>query len=395
MNDFAAKPGFFESMDWPLLFAVVLLLAAGIVMVASASFMVAERQMNNPWFFIERHSVYVLLGLLIAAMTSRVPVVVIERSGPVLMLVGFVLLILVLIPGVGRTVNGATRWIGIGGFTLQISEFVKLFVVIYLSGYLVRRGDEVRSRMSGFLKPMGMMLIISALLLAEPDFGAAAVMLTTVMVMMFLGGVRLLQFLPLLGLAFAAVALVAIAEPYRIQRLTTFLDPWADPFNSGFQLTQALIAIGRGEWFGVGLGESVQKLFYLPEAHTDFLFAILVEEFGVFGGVVVIAGFVTVVWRMMKIGIEASHRGEAFSAYCAQGIGVWLGMQAFVNLGVNTGLLPTKGLTLPLMSYGGTSLLVSLTAVGVVMAIHRSNVIAANAPWRRNIESDSREVSLA
>jgi cell division protein FtsW len=270
---------------------------------------------------------------------------------------------------VGREVNGSTRWLHLGLFNLQASELVKLFVIVYLAGYLVRRGEEVRTTLKGFLKPLVILAALSVLLLLEPDFGTTAVMFATALGMMFLGGVRLWQFSALLALVVAVMAGVALSSPYRLERLTTFLDPWADPFNSGFQLTQALIAIGRGEWLGVGLGGSIQKLFYLPEAHTDFLFAVLAEELGLLGVMTVIVLFTLVVWRAFVIAYRAELSGNRFAGYLAYGIGMWIGLQAFINMGVNMGALPTKGLTLPLMSYGGSSIVVMCMAVALLMRV--------------------------
>jgi cell division protein FtsW len=278
-------------------------------------------------------------------------------------------LVAVLIPGVGRQVNGSIRWLHLGFFNLQASELVKLFVIVYLAGYLVRRGEEVRTTLKGFLKPLAILTLFAVLLLLEPDFGTTAVMFATALGLMFLGGVRLWQFSALLAAVVAVLGGVALSSPYRLERLTTFLDPWADPFNSGFQLTQALIAIGRGEWLGVGLGGSIQKLFYLPEAHTDFLFAVLAEELGLLGVTVVIALFTLVVWRAFVIAYRAEQSGNRFAAYLAYGIGMWIGLQAFINMGVNMGALPTKGLTLPLMSYGGSSIVVMCMAVALLMRV--------------------------
>jgi cell division protein FtsW len=273
----------------------------------------------------------------------------------------------------------------------QPSELVKLFVVVYLAGYLVRRGDEVRESVKGFLKPMALVGLIGVLLLLEPDFGAAAVITATVLGMMFLGGVRLWQFGVLFLVMSAGMAALAISSPYRMARLTSFVNPWADPFNSGFQLTQALIAFGRGEWLGVGLGGSIQKLFYLPEAHTDFLFAVLAEELGLLGVVAVIALFAILVWRAFVIGQSAASAGNRFGAYTAYGIGMWLGLQAFINLGVNMGVLPTKGLTLPLMSYGGSSIVMSCVAVALLLRVSHEHPVEKLPAARRTTSSASRE----
>jgi cell division protein FtsW len=284
-------------------------------------------------------------------------------------LLSIVLLLALFVPGLGRTVNGSTRWLMLGPFNLQVSELAKLSMIIYIGGYLVRRGDEVRKSVSGFIKPMALVLVLGLLLLGEPDFGAAVVLGATVLGMMFLGGVQLWLFGLLVTSAVGSLAMLAITSPYRMERLTAFLNPWADPFNSGFQLTQALIAIGRGEWFGVGLGASVQKLFYLPEAHTDFVYAVLVEELGMVGGGAVVLLFVILVNRIFRIGKHAAEAGMQFASYLCYGIGIWFALQAFINMGVNMGLLPTKGLTLPLMSYGGSSMMVMCVALALVQRV--------------------------
>jgi len=349
--------------------AVLVLLILGLVMVASASVSLADRQFGQPFYYFLRQLAYVGVGVLASAAIMRTRLVYWEKGGMVLLIVGAALLVTVLIPGVGRQVNGSIRWLHLGFFNLQASELVKLFVIIYLAGYLVRRGEEVRTTLKGFLKPLAILTALSVLLLLEPDFGSTAVMFATALGLMFLGGVRLWQFSALLAAVLAVLAGIALTSPYRLVRLTTFLDPWADPFNSGFQLTQALIAIGRGEWLGVGLGGSIQKLFYLPEAHTDFLFAVLAEELGMLGVITVIALFTMVVWRAFVIAYSAERSGNRFAAYLAYGIGMWIGLQAFINMGVNMGALPTKGLTLPLMSYGGSSIVVMCMAVAMLMRV--------------------------
>ncbi len=370
-------------LDASLLAAAIMLLAVGLVMVASASVSIAERQMDDPLFYLWRQSAFVLLGLLVGFAVLNVRLVYWERLGPWFLLLGMSLLVAVLL--LGREINGSVRWLSLGPVNFQPSEMMKLFIVIYLAGYLVRRGDEVRESVKGFLKPMLLVGLIGVLLLLEPDFGAAAVITATVLGMMFLGGVRLWQFAVLfLGMS-AVVAAVAVSSPYRVERLTSFVNPWADPFDSGFQLTQALIAFGRGEWMGVGLGSSVQKLFYLPEAHTDFLFAVLAEELGLIGVVLVIGLFVLIVWRAFVVGQSAAQGGDRFGAYTAYGIGIWLGLQAFINLGVNMGMLPTKGLTLPLMSYGGSSIVMSCVAVALLLRISHEYPVDKQPAARRAV----------
>ncbi len=357
------------SLDPWLLLPALTLLMLGLVMVGSASISIAEQKTGQPFYYLIRQSAYVGLGLALAWPVWRLPMRLWQPAGPYLIMGSVLLLLLLFVPGLGREVNGSLRWLALGPVNLQVSELVKLFVVIYLAGYLVRHNDAVRSQASGFLRPLALMVLLSMLLLLEPDFGAVAVMMATAMGMMWLGGARLLQFL-LLGLGMLGMlALLAVAAPYRMARLTTFLNPWADPFDSGFQLTQALIAFGRGEWLGVGLGSSVQKLFYLPEAHTDFLFAVMAEELGLLVVVLVIVLFLIIVLRALLIGQRAEKQGRLFMAYVAYGLGIWIGLQAFINIGVNMGVLPTKGLTLPLMSYGGSSMMVMCIAMALLLRI--------------------------
>jgi cell division protein FtsW len=358
-----------QSWDRPLLVAAICLLGLGLVMIASASVGIADRQVGDPTYYLVRQSLYVFLGLTAAFVAWQVPLAVWERSGPIWIMLALLLLVVLFVPGLGRTVNGSTRWLLLGPFNLQVSELAKLSMIIYLAGYLVRRGEEVRNTIGGFLKPMLLVGLFAVLLLAEPDFGATVVLVATALGMMFLGGVRWWLFGVLLAGAISSLALLAISSPYRLERLTTFLNPWADPFNSGFQLTQALIAFGRGEWFGVGLGSSVQKLFYLPEAHTDFVYAVLVEEMGMVGGSLVVLLFVLLVARILRIGRNAAESGMAFASHLCYGIGIWFALQAFINMGVNMGLLPTKGLTLPLMSYGGSSMIAMCVALAIVQRV--------------------------
>ncbi|MCK5479527.1 MAG: putative lipid II flippase FtsW, partial [Gammaproteobacteria bacterium] len=297
------------------------------------------------------------------------PLAMLARMAPALLLLSFALLLLVLVPGVGVEVNGAVRWLNVGLFRLQVSEPAKLLFIIYLAGYLARHGEEVRTHFSGFLKPLGLLAIAAVLLLIEPDFGATVVLAATVMGMIFMAGVRLPQFAGMLGAGGLLLGGLAVSSPYRLERLTTFMNPWADPFDSGFQLTQSLMAIGSGEWLGVGLGSSVQKLFYLPEAHTDFVFAVLAEELGLLGVCIVIALYVLLVWRAFIVATQAAKADNLFASYLSYGIGIWFGLQSFVNIGVNMGLLPTKGLTLPLMSYGGSSMIVMSVAVALLLRV--------------------------
>lgn len=374
-------------LDVSLLSSALLLLAIGLVMVASASVSIADRQMGDPFYYLWRQSAFVAVGLLVGFAVLNVRLVYWERLGPLMLLFGVSLLVVVLF--LGREINGSVRWLSLGAVNFQPSELVKLLVVIYIAGYLVRRGDEVRELWRGLFKPMMLVMLIGILLLAEPDFGAVVVVTITAVGMIFLGGVRLWKFGSLLLGLLVLLTAAAMSMPYRMARLTSFVDPWADPFNSGFQLTQALIAFGRGEWLGVGLGGSVQKLFYLPEAHTDFLFAVLGEELGLIGVVVVISLFALIVWRAFVVGQSAAQAGDRFGAYAAYGIGMWLGLQAFINLGVNMGVLPTKGLTLPLMSYGGSSIVMSCVAVALLLRISHEHPVSKQPAARRATASRS------
>ena len=359
-----------ERIDQVLLVACFALLAIGLVMVTSASISVAERNLSTPFYYMQRQAVFIVIGLAAAWFVYQIRLAHWEKSGMALLGLSLFLLTLVLLPGVGKEVNGSTRWISLGAFNFQVSEAVKLFLIIYVAGYLVRHGEAVRTSLWGFIKPMLMIGVAALLLLLEPDFGATVVIIGTVLGMMYLGGVRFLQFVAFLTLFGAAAVSLVVSSPYRMERLTSFMNPWADPFDSGFQLTQSLIAIGTGGWFGTGLGGSVQKLFYLPESHTDFLFAVLSEELGFLGVCTVIALYSVVFYRATRIALQAEKCGNRFAAYVAYGIGIWLAMQAVINMGVNMGMLPTKGLTLPLMSYGGSSLIISCVAVGLLLRIH-------------------------
>jgi len=357
------------SMDYWLVGSTLALMFLGLIMVGSASVSVADRELGAPFYYLWRQLLFTGMGMLAAIITVRIPMRVWQEVGPALMVLNLLLLVLVFIPGLGHSANGSTRWISIGSFHLQASEIVKLFSLIYLAGYLVRHNESVRTTFAGFLRPLGLLVIIAVLLLLEPDFGAAAVLIATAVVMMWLAGVRVSQFMLLIIAVAVALALLVYTSEYRMHRLTAFLNPWADPYNSGFQLTQALIAFGRGEWLGVGLGSSVQKLFYLPEAHTDFLFAVLAEELGLVGVVVVISLFSVLIVRALRIGRAAENRERPFAGYVAYGIGIWIGLQAFINMGVNMGVLPTKGLTLPFMSYGGSSIIVMCVAMALLIRV--------------------------
>ena len=364
-------------LDPVLLTIVTALLFGGFVILASASISISDNVVGNPFFYLQRQLLAAAIGLAAAGICLFVPMQVWQSLGLLMLFVGIALLVVVLIPGVGHEVNGSTRWVRFGVMNLQVSEPARLCFLLYLGGYLVRRNKPLREQFMGFFWPMLLLVLACALLLKQPDFGAAVVLVATALVMMFVAGARIRDFMLFLVLAVIGMAALAVFSPYRMQRLTGFLDPWSDPFDSGFQLTQSLIAIGRGEWFGVGLGESVQKLFYLPEAHTDFVFAVFAEEFGLLGSLVLIGLFLALLWRVFKLGIRAASAERFFEAYIAIGIGTWLGLQAFINVGVNMGLLPTKGLTLPLISYGRSSLIITMICIGLLLRIHHELVVDA------------------
>jgi cell division protein FtsW len=354
----------------PVLIVVAIALASlGVVMVASSSIAVAEGQHVGPFHYLFRHLVFLGLGLGLCGLMMRLELEWFERNAFSLLLFAVILLLLVFAPGFGMRINGARRWIRLGIVGFQSVEAVKLLFVFYLASYLVRQHNAVRTRFFGVIKPVGMAVVLVGLLLMQPDFGSAALIVAVTIGMLWLGGARMRNLLYLAIPAMPAIAWAALTSDYRVKRLTTFLNPWADPFNDGFQLTQALIAVGRGEWFGVGLGASVQKLFYLPEAHTDFILAVIAEELGFAGIVLVIGLFAILVGRALALGLHAVERGQRYAGYCAFGIGLMLGLQALVSIGVNLGVLPTKGLTLPLISSGGSSVLMTCAAIGVLLRV--------------------------
>lgn len=357
-------------LDGWMLFAVVSLLSIGYVMVVSASLHLGDRMFDNIWHYPARQAAHIVIGVLGAYVMANIPLSVWEKSGPSLILVAIGLLVLVFIPGIGVKVNGSYRWVNLGVARLQVSEVVKLICILYMAGFLTRHVNDVRESIKGVIRPILPLGIVFGLLMAEPDFGATFVIGFCVICMMFLGGARLIEFaaLVLIGIVLGAFAIVSSA--YRMERVTAFMDPWADHLGSGFQLVQSLIAMGRGEWLGVGLGSSIQKLFYLPEAHTDFIFAVLGEELGFAGSCVVILLFGLLVWRAFQMGKAAERLNLRFYSLLAYGLGVWVGLQAFVNIAVNMGALPTKGLTLPLISYGGSSMIIMCMVVGLLCRVH-------------------------
>lgn len=365
-----------SSFDQGLIWSALLLASIGLVMVYSASIAMAEAERFTgfrPSYFLVRHSLYIAIGLAFAVALFRVPVWVWQKASPWLFILGVAMLVAVLIPGLGREVNGSRRWIPLGIATFQPSELMKLFVVLYAADYTVRKAAFMDDFRKGFLPMFGVMTAIAFLLLREPDFGALVVVTAIAMAVLFLGGLNWRLFAGLAALLAVAFAVLIVSSPYRLQRILGFMDPWADAYGKGYQLSHSLIAFGRGEWLGVGLGASVEKLFYLPEAHTDFLLAVIAEELGFAGVAAVITLFLFLVHRAFAVGRQAASLERYYPALVAQGIGVWLAVQAFINMGVNMGLLPTKGLTLPLLSFGGTGIVVTCMALAILLRIDWEN----------------------
>jgi len=358
-----------NAVDPLLVFAGGSLALLGLVAITSASIGFAEQAFGNPWYHAQRHLFYLLVSLACAAMVYRLPSAFWYHSAWFWLVLSLALLALVLVPGVGKDVNGSQRWLPMGPFTLQPSELVKGSSILFLSGYLVRQEAAVRQQWQGFLRPMLVLGVVALLLLFEPDFGATVIVLGTAFGLLFLAGMKLLHFFTVVALSVLGLAGLIVTAPYRLQRLTAYTDPWADPYGSGFQLVQSLIAFGRGEWFGVGLGNSVQKLFYLPEAHTDFVFSIWAEETGFVGALALLLLVLLLVLRIAAIGRAAARAGDAFAAYVCYGVALMFAGQAFINMGASCGLLPTKGLTLPFISYGGSALVMSFCLLAIVLRI--------------------------
>lgn len=354
-------------VDTVLLTLSATLISIGVIAIASASIEYGDFHFGNPWHHTQRHAAYLMLAITLGALAYMAPAASVQRLSPWLLFLAIALLILVMIPGIGREVNGAQRWLPLGVITLQPSEFAKLAVLLYAAGYLVRQEEAVRHHWSGLAKLIAILSVVAALLLLEPDFGATVIIVGVVVGMTFLAGARLVYVLAMLAAAAMALAFLVLSAPYRMKRLTAYQDPWADPFGSGFQLVQSLIAFGQGEWSGVGLGNSVQKLFYLPEAHTDFVFSIWSEETGLIGATAMIALFVMLIARVLNIGWRVAGQHRLFEAYVCFGAALMFAGQAFVNMGASSGLLPTKGLTLPFVSYGGNSLIVNCMLLGMVL----------------------------
>lgn len=355
--------------DVQLLLASIALASLGMVMVASSSIAVAEGQHAGAFHYLERHLAFLLAGVAAAVLVMRTELEWIERNSGLLLGFALILLLLVFVPGIGVRINGARRWLRVAGVGFQSVEVVKPILIAWLAAYLVRHRERLQTSFYELLKPLGVAFILAGILLAQPDFGSAMLLLGVTVGMVWLGGARTRYLLYLGAAVVPLLAVLAASEDYRIKRLLSFLNPWADPFNDGFQLIQALIAIGRGEWFGVGLGASVQKLFYLPEAHTDFILAVIAEELGLAGIVLVLALFAWLVGRAFTIGLRALDQGQRYAAYCAFGVGMMLALQALVSVGVNLGMLPTKGLTLPLISAGGSSVVMTCAMVGLLLRV--------------------------
>ena len=363
-------------LDMTLFWSVALLLSLGLVMVYSSSIAMAEAEKITGYrmhYYLMRHAIFLVIGVVVAGIAFQIPVALWQRMALPLFIGGGFLLVLVLIPGIGREVNGSRRWISLGFTSMQPSELMKFFVVLYAADYTVRKAAFMNDFKKGFLPMLAVMVFTGAMLLRQPDFGALVVITSIAMAVLFLGGLNWRVFAGLIVLLAAAFVVLIISSPYRLQRIVGFMDPWADAYGKGYQLSHSLIAFGRGEWLGVGLGGSVEKLFYLPEAHTDFLLAVIAEELGLAGIAVVIALFVVFIYRAFAVGREAMMREKYFAALAAQGIGVWLSVQALINMGVNMGVLPTKGLTLPFMSYGGTGIVINCVAVAVLLRIDAEN----------------------
>ena len=353
--------------DRSFIVLALLMYMIGLIMVASSSMPVAERLFNNPFHFVIRHAIYIVLSLGIAGVALQIPMAWWQKNSSYLLIFGIILLVTVLL--IGRSVNGSTRWIVLGPITVQAAEPAKLFFFCYLAAYLVRRRDQVMEDWRGFAKPLVVFAILAGLLLRQPDLGTIIVMFVTTFGLLFLAGAKLWQFISLASVGVLLLSLLAIFEPYRWRRITSFLDPWQDPFGSGYQLTQSLMAYGRGEIFGQGLGNSIQKLEYLPEAHTDFVMAVLAEEFGFIGVAIILLLSMVLVFKALMLGKKALAKEKFFEGFFAYAIGIWVCFQAAVNIGASAGIVPTKGLTMPLISYGGSSMIIMTIAVVILIRI--------------------------
>ena len=357
-------------VDWTLLLVALMLASFGLLMVGSASMSVSEYLYGSPWRIVVKHGLFIVLGLGASVVVFKIPISLWQQYSWFLLLASMLLLLLVLVPGIGKRVNGSQRWVMAGPISIQVSEIAKFFLVVFFADYLSRFHQTLKTSWRGFLPPFAVVCVVALLLLLEPDFGGALVIACTVFAMMFIAGAKLWQFCSLAILGGGAMAAMALISPYRVQRLITFLDPFSDNFGSGYQLTQSLVAFGHGNWFGVGFGNSLQKLFYLPDAHTDFIFAIIAEELGLFGAVLVLALFTVMVFRIFKLAQRAALHRHYFCSLAAFGIAFLFALQTLVNIGVASGALPTKGLTLPFISYGGSSVIINCLLIAFVLRMH-------------------------
>ena len=381
------RPILIAGYDFWLVSSLVLIISIGLIMVATASISAADKDFGDPLYYFWNQGQSIILGLFLILFFLKMPILYLQTLSRVLLIVAIALLALTLIPGLGKEVNGSMRWIQLGNKSFQAAELVKFFIITYLAGYLVHHRESVQTELAGFLKPVFILAVISILLLKQPDYGSCVVLCVTTLGMLFLAGAPLGRFFIWLPTFIVALACLIILSPYRMQRLMSFRDPWQDRYENGYQLTQALIAFGRGDWAGVGLGGGIQKLFYLPERHTDFIFSVLAEEFGLIGTISIIFLYLFIVWRAFMIGKIAENTKKYFSAYLAYGIGLIIGLQAYINIGVNMGVLPTKGLTLPFISYGGNSMIVYCILFGVLLRIEYEN--------RQNVKPNNRKLTPA
>jgi len=369
MNHHIATQNWSELINWPLLTSIFMLMSFGLVMVTSASMSFAEFTYGDAWYFSKRHCIYLIIGCCCGVLVAAMPPSFWERFGSYFLVLALILLTVVMISWIGHSVNGSRRWLKFGPLTLQASELAKFCMIIFFSSFLSRRGLDVIGSWQGLIKPLMILSVVVFLLLLEPDFGTSVVLSAMVIAMLFIAGVKLWRFILLMVASLSGLALVVYFSPYRMQRLITFMDPWSEQFTSGYQLTQSLIAFGRGEWFGLGLGNSVQKLLFLPEAHTDFIFSIIAEEFGLMGITVLLVLFTFMIAKIFTVSQRAMSLGAYFTGFVAFGVAVLLAGQGFINVGVASGLLPTKGLTMPLISYGGSSLLTTCAMLGLVLRL--------------------------
>ncbi len=372
-NKTTSNSYFIVGVDFWLMVSASCLIAIGIIMVASSSFAIAEKYNHDAFYYLKRHVVFIGIGMLLSTIILAMKTDWMQKLSRLLIVIAIILLILVLVPGIGVKINGAQRWINLGFTRFQVVEAVKLAMIVYLAGYIVRHKEGVQNKFFGVIKPLLIAVMLAALLLIQPDFGSAVLLLVITLFMVYIAGARYRDLTILGVVSTSSMALIAIAEPYRVQRLISFQNPWADPFNGGFQLVQALIAIGSGKFLGNGIGGSVQKLFYLPEAHTDFIFSVYAEEMGFIGVLFLIAMYLILIMRIFAISKEAFKNGKEFASFACSGIAVWIALQAFLSMGVNLGLLPTKGLTLPFISSGGSAILMNLLSLAIVMRVSYEN----------------------